>query len=1131
MLRKIILIISFCLLVTTISRASDYIPYPVVFVHGIGSNAGTWNITNNKLRNYFLNRFGLTYEEQFFRFVDYSDDNKANGDITDKPVKKLIYQIDAPITPDDPYGGVITLLKNRFGTNAPDKVILVCHSMGGMVARSLLKQDESGIGGKPANYYRNHIDKIIFIGTPHKGSPLASALWLVRQEKENLGQKIQAVSNEIGIGGDPFDPEIQALKDLKDNLYATLQTTKEVFEWAKNPVTPVIGKQLDFSIDSEGSAIEQLRVADDVKSTLTVWGESSVKDEYGVRATTVTYIREEYNHSDSDVFLEPQKGNLSQLTDNQNYVLYGQHSSEFLFPEIGLGVDLARLATLELIPNFVSDTGDDLQGKTLKSIPGMLVATRSFDFYNPGTTLKDIGNSLDALKGGAGDGVVTTDSQRGIGKVKEGTDNSGFCVINGISVMKDNRYPESTTLTKQDGKGLDYEYRLGDGIFNLSNCTYYIYATDKAGNIRLSTFIIDTTEPEVLITSPNNNLITTRYVTIGGTASDNNKLFKVDVYLTNLDTNTESEYISRRLNGTASNWSIGRSSVTNGNWRIKAVVYDDAGNTTEIAKSFAVNIDTTTNTDDNDGEGNNDPRIRDRDGDGLSDYQEKELGTDPNNFDTDGGGLNDGAEIAQGKDPLNPADDNEAPFIQITSPANGDVFNTTTITVEGNANTHTNIEILEVEINGQDCDITPATAVEFSNTIEVSEGNNKEIKATYTDQTGNHKSARVYIIVDQTPPIVNIYPNYKAGTKVTGKTHYTLNYKSCQYEKVYKRDIWNPITFGGDWIDTTSGIDSAGVNFITTLNGLEYVNEERAKGCDKQPQEGEHMIMATITDKAGNTSEPKTSNFTVIWKEELVDVGGPSCDTPDDNESISKPDLIALVPTNNNRPIGMIANGVAPFTESLITNITQDPVDYIFTNELDLIEIERYRLIVIPSGGLMGLSNSQDFKQKLQDYVNSGGTILCFTQQYGYDFSALPVQYTGYSIQDTGQTLSAFGWNEDQSCQSNSTYINEISPIFNGQGKVNLDFNVDGYFVSYPTTTKVLLNRTKNNMPCLIEYDISAMAGLPDGGIVQGGKVIVTTLYSDFSYAQGSLSSEERTLIHSLITYLKDPSTPATQSP
>ena len=50
----------------------------------------------------------------------------------------------------------------------------------------------------------------------------------------------------------------------------------------------------------------------------------------------------------------------------------------------------------------------------------MLVATRSFDFYNPGTTLKDIGNSLDALKGGAGDGVVTTDSQRGIGKIKEG---------------------------------------------------------------------------------------------------------------------------------------------------------------------------------------------------------------------------------------------------------------------------------------------------------------------------------------------------------------------------------------------------------------------------------------------------------------------------------------------------------------------------------------------------------------------------------------------------------------------------------------------------------------------------------------------------------------------------------------
>ena len=43
---------------------------------------------------------------------------------------------------------------------------------------------------------------------------------------------------------------------------------------------------------------------------------------------------------------------------------------------------------------------------------------------------------------------------------------------------------------------------------------------------------------------------------------------------------------------------------------------------------------------------------QDSDQDGLSDEQEKELGTDPNNWDTDGDGLGDAEEIKYGFDPL-----------------------------------------------------------------------------------------------------------------------------------------------------------------------------------------------------------------------------------------------------------------------------------------------------------------------------------------------------------------------------------------------------------------------------------------------------------------------------------------------
>ena len=151
-------------------------------------------------------------------------------------------------------------------------------------------------------------------------------------------------------------------------------------------------------------------------------------------------------------------------------------------------------------------------------------------------------------------------------------------------------------------------------------------------------------------------------------------------------------------------------------------------------------------------------------------------------------------------------------------------------------------------------------------------------------------------------------------------------------------------------------------------------------------------------------------------------------------------------------------------------------------------------ILFIPSAGLYGLDGSDVFKARLEEYTQNGGTIVCLTQQHGYDFETLP-----------GGELSGYGWLEDQSCHTRSMSIAQIHPLLSGQDDAILDAGVDGFFTDLPQDTQVLLKRTKNNMPAAVVYPYGA------------GQVVALCVYSDWISGLGGETADDRALLADII--------------
>jgi len=160
--------------------------------------------------------------------------------------------------------------------------------------------------------------------------------------------------------------------------------------------------------------------------------------------------------------------------------------------------------------------------------------------------------------------------------------------------------------------------------------------------------------------------------------------------------------------------------------------------------------------------------------------------------------------------------------------------------------------------------------------------------------------------------------------------------------------------------------------------------------------------------------------------------------------------------------------------------------------------LEKFRLLILPSGSLSDWSLSETFRNAVEKYVSSGGTLLAFSQQLGKEYAVLPGKVTAY------------GFAEDQSCQYASARITASNGAFCSMTTPTPDFNVDGYFLDYPAESEIWLSRTKNDQPCMISF--------PWGK----GRVVLSTLYLDWAAGNHQGTLHERLFFRDLVSFLLD---------
>lgn len=196
--------------------------------------------------------------------------------------------------------------------------------------------------------------------------------------------------------------------------------------------------------------------------------------------------------------------------------------------------------------------------------------------------------------------------------------------------------------------------------------------------------------------------------------------------------------------------------------------------------------------------------------------------------------------------------------------------------------------------------------------------------------------------------------------------------------------------------------------------------------------------------------------------------------------------------------IGVLFNGFAGEAAAMLDALgwTHSRVPLIFD---PFALAEDRRVLLVPSGGLYGTAGSLDLKQRLQAFVEAGGTLVVMGQMLGQDFTPVPTP--------PGETLKAYGWFEDQSCWSGNIEVAAAHPLTAPFTTTIVSVPVDGHIEQWPSAATVLLRKKAGGMPAMITYPLGA------------GRVVVTTAFEDWAGPNGRSTNQSQALLAGIVRW------------